>query len=223
MMVTGGVVLGDNRVIVTGEDRSRATIGIPLHLLDSSGRIARSFGTTNERVDLEDPFARFRIIGAGSNGTIWSGRLNSYTLERYDTTGRKVASVSRDVDWFKAWTLPARGYIGVTRQNAELSALFERNDTLWVFVRVNEANWRPMPPVPFRGNKDMPWTPDSYMEKLFDTMVEVIHVPTRQLLATQQLPQHVISVSTAGYMFSYEEDAAGNPRYAVWRLIMRDR
>lgn len=71
-----------------------------------------------------------------------------------------------------------------------------------MFVQVDDADWKPNPPVQFPGMKDATYTPDSFRENLFDTMVEVIHVPTGRLLMSQRLPQHLIGVTTDGYAFS---------------------
>lgn len=220
MIVSQVVATGSGGMVVTGDDRSAARIGLPLHLIDFRGDGIRSFGAINERVDFTNPFGRFRTIGPSRSNasSVWSARINEYLVERWDTSGRLHESLRRDPEWFRPWTRPAAGLVGVTRQVPSVTALFERGDSLWVLVRVDDAGWKPMPPVPVPGMSDAFYTPDSFRDSLFDTLIEVLHVSSGRLLASQRVPQHLLGFAADEHAFSYEEDEHGNPRYVVWRL-----
>lgn len=56
------------------------------------------------------------------------------------------------------------------------------------------------------------------MELIYDTLVEVIDLRTARLVASQRFRQDFLGLAAPGVVYSYEEDAEGNPQYAIWQL-----
>lgn len=207
----------DGRLLISGPSGAREVLGQPLHLITATGELIRSFGKDDAPSSPRDRYGAMRIVAPAASGKIWAGRMNSYVLERWDTSGIKELTIIRSVAWFRPWTR-VTGRLGTARQPPHLTAIRVSGDTLWVYIRVDDANWRPRPPVPFKGMPGATWIPDSDKELLFDTRIEAIHVRTGELLISAEIGQNAIAVLGSGEVVSYEEDAAGNPRYVVWRV-----
>lgn len=209
--------LPDGRLVVTGNSRTAALIGLPLHLLDARGTLVRSFGSIDERVDLRDRFSMLRSIAPSAYGGIWSAKPNSYIIEKWDTTGSLRVRVERSADWFRPWTRP-QGALGVTRQPPWLVDMAEHSDTLLVLIRVDDSEWQPRRTAPAPGVPGEFWMPDADKELLYDTIVEVIDVKSGRLVVSQRFRQNLLGIVSADMVASYEEDEQGNPKYVVWRL-----
>jgi hypothetical protein len=215
------VVLGDGRVVMSAQDRTGRVS--PLTLVDRTGKVIRGFGEGEAPTVPGTIMTKFRVVGeASERGSVWSARMTEYLVERFDSTGARTMALRRQADWFPPGGTHA-GTLGVDRQPPTIFALFERGDSLWVFSRVDDLDWQPRPPVPYMGNEDMKYTPDSYRDLLFDTIVEVIDVRSGRLILSQRLRPNLVSVTPDGHVFTYEEDGDGNPRYVAWRLAMNTR
>ena len=219
--VSAAVLLPDGRAVVVAQVQSRDLIGFPLHLIDAAGTLVRSFGSRDQHIPRGSRWAGARVVTSGGDGQIWIARPNLYTLELWDTAGTHIRSVARTTSWFAPWERQPPGSVGETRMNPKLSGMWVRGDSLWVAITVDDAEWKPRSPVPYPGVPGARWTPDAAMHNIFDTIVEVIDLRTGSLIATERLRQHFVSQPGVGLLASYEEDAAGTPRYAVWRVELR--
>ena len=212
--IDGAVVLGDQRFVIAAEVRSRSLIGFPLHVVDQSGKLIRSFGADSQRVERTRGFDGFRIITSGSASTFWAARINEYLIEEWDTSGTRRAQIKRQAEWFPKWTF-APGALGQVAQPPNVFDLRLAGDTLWVFIRVTDQKWHP--PVTSVGTGERV-IPDTRRDSLFDTIVELIDVRRHRLILSHRFTQNLVGRVGDDLVATYEEDRSGNPRYVIWRI-----
>ena len=207
------------RLFVAANVATRSRIGLPLHLVDSGGHLVRSFGQVDGKVDASDPLSAVRIIAEGSGGRIWTARLNAYQLESWDSSGELRRRVQRHTDWFVPWAR-ANGIQGLVRQPPSTVGLQERGlDSLWVLIRVDDADWKIRPPTPVKGT-DASRTSDADKELIYDTIIEIVDAGRGRLVLSQRFAQNIIGFVSRDRVASYEEDAQGIPRYVIWQLTL---
>ena len=101
--VTAAIAYGGGITLLQGGAATRERFGDPFHLVGVDGSIRRSFGlAANEQVREARVSGRRRIADVG-DGTFWSARLNQYVLERWDTAGRLLRTITRVTPWFEMW------------------------------------------------------------------------------------------------------------------------
>lgn len=206
-------------LVLAGELRTRDPTADPLQLVDSVGRVLRRFGGGAGSVNAGF-YNAWRQIGPGARGMVWSARVNEYRLELYDTSGEWRMSLVRRPSWFEPWI--TRGNPNQQRPLALIRGVRQVGERLWVLVHVPDARWEPRPPTQC-GGPGMLCTADADWERIYDTVVEIIDLPTRRVVASTRVPQRLLGFAGDGVVASYEEDADGNPRYAIWRLVLRER
>lgn len=167
------VHLREGRVVAQFMARSADLIGYPIHLIDASGRVIRSFGSRDAAYSPSDPMARFRAIAVDPEGIIWSAHHNRYEIEAWDTLGNYRGTLRRNVDWFRPWKLPDTGPAPTLR------SLWHDGRYLWVLITVQDLSWKGPFPDPFGPNE---------YHKVWDTMLEVIDPRTGELVASQRFP-----------------------------------
>ena len=219
---TTGVRLPDGRFLLSGDPRSAATIGYPLHLIDNSGAHVRSFGSTTGAQDLFGSRGMIRRFATPLGPHIWTARLDEYVLEQWDMDGRKLAHLTRQAPWFPPKERrPPNATNGTHRAPLEMRAIAEdKAGLLWTLSLVPDREWRPrtLPPMP--GAPNATYTPDSLRHKLHDSVLEVVDPARGVVLATRTLDTSFMAFIAPDLLVSYTEDAGGNPRYVVWRARM---
>jgi hypothetical protein len=85
-------------------------------------------------------------------------------------------------------------------------------------THVADADWRPIAPKPSPSGTGGLWTPDADLERLYDTIIEVIDLRSGKLILSNRFPQRLLGFVFGQMASSYEEDAKGNPRYVIWSL-----
>ena len=204
--------------VFASELRTRDPAAHPLQLVDSTGRVVRRFGGGVGSINAGFRNA-WRHIGPGADGTVWSARGNEYLADQYDATGTVRLTLVRRPPWFEPWTEPAKP--NEKQPLPEIRGVRQVGDRLWVLIHVADARWEPRPPVQC-GGAGMLCVADSDWERIYDTVIEVIDLPTRRLVASTRVSQRLLGFAGDGVAASYEEDTDGNPRYAVWRLVLRE-
>lgn len=212
------VPVSGGRYVFASELRTRDPAANPLQLADSTGRVVRRFGGGAGTVNAGF-YNAWRQIGSGADGTVWSARVNEYRLEQYDATGTARLTLVRRPPWFEPWTEPTKP--NEKQPMPQIRGARQVGERLWVLIHVADAQWEPRPPVQC-GGPGMLCVADSDWEHIYDTVIEVIDLPRRRLVASTRVSQRLLGFAGEGIAASYEEDAGGNPRYAVWRLVLRE-
>jgi hypothetical protein len=233
-------------VVLSASLRQPATAGFPLHLADFSGTsvvIRRSFGSSGVLMP-EDP-AIMRQGGASqemklqrglaaSGGSVFAlTRYTEYTLTQWDTAGRLLRELQREADFFprnEIWTSGSP-----TRQPSPrmVATWFDDSRLLWTYGHVARDNWQqihrdyraanPPPPPPVGGGVATMGVSSGQVIResaVFQTLIEVVDVQARALLATRTVPAYVVSVLPDGRFVSYREGTDGTPYIDVYALTL---
>jgi hypothetical protein len=172
----------DGRVIAAAWITTPISAGLPLHLLDQSGTVLRSFGLDQALTPQElrmDRSLLSRRIARGAGNTFWAYSPTRFFLERYDTDGRLLARLRHAMDgWYRVASenqpgegdFPGRP-IGMVLESASA-------DITWLLYYLRNENFvRPV------GGLDL-----GTYEGMHDLVVEALHTRTYQVVATQRFP-----------------------------------
>jgi hypothetical protein len=181
-------------------------------MIARSGDIARSFGSETRVYRPELGYGSRRALAVGFGGSVWAAELNTYVLQRWDTAGRLLATIRREAEWFPTyWRYDVNATLPPP---PSITALAQVGDTLWVMVKVADANWRTAvestsPDGRFFRVRDQ----HGYR----DTMLEAIDIRSRRIIVSSRVPQLLWGFLGAGLVYGPGEDAEGNPVVQVFR------
>ena len=214
------IALPDGRLFMSGlSPRSVDTTRNPLHIVDGKGVLVRSFGAAiggQELAASRAPGARRFAEPLGKR--VWTVGVDRLVLEHWSFDGKRLAHIDRQAPWWppRRPPPPPDATPGTVRQPPQVRALSQ--DTtgfLWTLTLVSDRNWRPYTlPLNERGSA---YVPDSLRHKIIDSVLEVIDPVRRVVVATQTFDTLFMGFIARDLLVSYTEDAAGNPRYIVWR------
>lgn len=89
---------------------------------------------------------------------------------------------------------------------------------LWVLIQVADATWRPPPDSMLSRGEVVGLLVE--WDREYDTIIEVIHTRSGQLVATQRYGEMLTQLLPGGYITHYREDADGEPYLAIWQLSL---
>ena len=213
------LVLDSSRVLLQASLRSPERAGYPLHLLDADGSITRSFGSEEPVVDRRSPLDGLRLIAGATTGSVWSGMLNEYELEKWDLQGRRLLTIRREADWFRSWRQQNAQPEDMVRPLPRLHGLHQ-DDTgrLWSFVWVAESNWSPRRSSgQSKAGVEHTPVPPTELDRFKDTIVEIFDPRKREVVASQRFNE-LLRPLADDLVYSDVEDAQGNQLIAIWRL-----
>jgi hypothetical protein len=202
-------ILDDGRVVVAASVRTADRVGLPVHVLDQSGRIAGSFGSRTERFRLDDR-NDWRTIGPARDGSLWiARRWGAYELEEWTLDGTYLRSISRDRDWPAFRTADAaadapRPRLQAIRQDAE--------GRIWTILLVGGRHWRQARPAGAPHGTPVDFA--SY----YDTVIEVLDGRSGELIASARYDEvitHFVDDAVAAGIVIDEE---GIPRMHIWQF-----
>ncbi len=203
-------------MVLNGMSMSAQHIGDPLLLIDSAGRVERTFGAASPIVDPRRPFDMSRMLAPSQSGTFWSAWQNKYVIERWDTAGTWLLQITRAAAWFKPWIALARGAPRAIPPTPRIIGVQEDNaGRLWVLIPVADANWKPHP-----ASSGTDFAKD--YEEMFDTIIEVIDYRRRELVLSQRVKQDLHFVGN-GLVQALESELKGSPKFGIWRLGLRNQ
>ncbi|MFV1987797.1 MAG: 6-bladed beta-propeller [Gemmatimonadota bacterium] len=156
---------------MTAHMRTPDLIGWPIHKIDMAGSRVHSFGSSTGEYSPVDSFGGTRIIANGGNGTLWSGRLEEYVIERISPNSRvPLEVVRREAEWF-----PEPEYTdtehGTRKPPPLVTSIFQDGDRLWVLTWVPDPKW----------SDAGPGLEDKY--KRYDSVIEVIDIREDRVIA----------------------------------------
>lgn len=208
--LASAVLLPSGSIVTNQISRDSAGVGVPLQEYDSTGRLLRRFGV-NETYSFNEPWRVERALSARSDGSVLA--LNAYanTLEQYDTRGELAATYIRRAPWLNGSDPnrePSGGYAD-KRPSVVGKAVWEDSaGFVWIATLVPAPNWKPVTP-----GSEIPAPQDR-----FSTVVEVIDLQKRQVVAVDTMPHMVVGLANKGYIATYDEKPDGTPVVHVWKL-----
>jgi len=188
-------------VIVSARIATPASIGLPLHLVSfagSSAWIRASFGAGDGEVRPGDARYDFQEVVRGKDA-LWSASRFDYRVTSWASLGRPARSFARRPAWFAA---PATGGIGWHDRppSPHVAALrMDEDERLWVFLAVPSRSWRDAWPRMPAGATEVELKSVA-VERLYDTMVEVIEPRSGRVLTRSRLPGYVVSALPNGQL-----------------------
>ena len=227
------VALGDGRFLAVGRGMSASSAGLPIHLVDTSGSIARSFGLPNFR-----PQYRFveRRLAVDAQGNTWSVDVRNYRVDQTDSVGRHLLSIGVRTSRFSPPIMPGGDTlfkrpartgtpINVTDQvmaakkrrdprrifppAAEVAGVSTEGDSLlWTLLRVPVTNWRDIPRTYLPGYPEEPVESDVTKPLLYDAILDVIRLRTNELVTRTVLAGYW-EMPRAGRLIRLAADSTG--------------
>lgn len=187
--------------VVAEQIRSTALAGFPVHLIDRSGRIVRSFGTENPELGSDTRLLTDRIVGKGLGETIWSAPPGRYVLEKWaPRSGTRLARVPVRSTWFQeSGRIPTDENI---RPGPILLTLWEDRECLWVLIRDADLLWKP----PAAPNIERPFDVIRHGQA-YDWILEAVNPLTGEVLASMRSKEPVWGRSPSPYFVISSQDA----------------
>jgi hypothetical protein len=214
--------LSGGRILLNGRYSADEAIGLPLHVLSSTGRIVRSFGADPAVLGDWTSRAFLRVSAESVDGSVWAANPYAYLIERWDTTGALVQSIRRHVAWFPDITDPV--YVDphmVRSPTPRVVALWEDTQRrhLWVFIRRARDDWADQvePIVLPSGRKHFRFTTAPTM--MYNTQVEVLDARSGVVIGSGMIPIGINGVLSDGRAYSVGLESE-LPRLRVWRLTL---
>jgi len=193
------------RLILNGMIKGNAAAQ-PIHIYSSNGALLRSFGADNPNQNATPTSKTMtRVVATGQNGVVWSASPFEYRIEKWDTTGRRVATYVRELEWFKARTATesSEGLPHIRRLHEDKDGL------LWVEIGIIRQDRTKTRSVPFDHSRS-------------ETYMEIIDPSSRRVVAARRF-QGVFGFLANGGLFesTYSTDKGGLPRVHVWTYELR--
>lgn len=199
--------------------RDPRSFGLPYqHLSGDVSQHLRSFGAEPQTIRPGQLRRFWRTLAASRLGGFWAAHSQRYLLERWDRELRvPVQVIEREVPWFEPYE-EYGGSVLEVRPNPFLRAIQEDEDgRLWVLISVADENWEPMPPA--QVTDGMRVISDAQMNRLHDTVIEVIDPEMGAILAAHRVDELLSQwFAGPGTVYSYAEDEVGHPWYRIYRL-----
>jgi hypothetical protein len=215
-------VLDDSLLVVNSWIPATETIGYPIHVLDSDGRVLRSMGYDGGGV--RGPFVTsdFRAVTRSGHGRFWSVRATRYLLEKWNLEGER----SKQMELRPPWLTPYEGVCCTVSPRVppepRIRQIHQDSDgLLWVLSTVADPSWQDaLVPLndPMEGHE---WEVVD-RDRFFDTIVDVIDPSQGRLIASARFDPWFMQFASDGIVASYLPPQRGlGPRIRVWRLSLR--
>jgi hypothetical protein len=188
-------------------------VGLPLHIVNDSGRIVRSFGSATRQARPDLPNTQLRVVArAGEQEqAVWAARLEKYELELWTAGGVHRQTIVRRAPWFPAWDGGPLRDVGKYPPHPSVRGLaVDSIGRLWVSVQVPETRWAA------RTDSSRGVTPLAEESRYVDTVLDLIDVRTGKLTASLRTGDALYPL-TNNLFWSCRDDADGKVFIDVWR------
>lgn len=219
------IVLPTGTVVVNAAVGEPDRIGHPFHRLDQDGNYTGYFGAdAGSPVQPGDIAGTVRWMTPALGNKFWSlNYARSYTLELWDADGTLLKRITRDADWFapydRATSLAPRN----PPQSRGMGVWYDqRVGLLWTIMHVADPRWRDGT-GPLRRAHGEEYLPIHDMQRVYDTIVEVIDVNTNRVLARRRFDMTIDLPIGAGLFAGARETPEGAPYLDVWRFSLVER
>jgi hypothetical protein len=208
----GSALFVGTSILVNTGIHTADRVGLPFHVLERDGSLARSFGSVTNgvyRADLQDIIDRRQLAQSAEN-SFWAARLNQYVIERWTIDGRLMETLHWEPPWFQVWWRPQGD--AETPPVATVIDLEQVGDTLWVLAAVPGDRWRSA--VEPHGRLYRVTDPEEYQ----NAVLAAIDVRRGGVIASRRMPLLLQGLTEGGLAVHTEADAFGNPVVHLYRL-----
>jgi hypothetical protein len=189
------------RLIVNANLRTGTRAGYPLHLYQASGQFVRSFGSIAGAYRPDVAFAGRRNVASAGGDAVWSGLVNEYLIERWDTAGRLTISLRRDPDWFKPYDRVETG--AAIAPVPLMRSVAQQHDSLWVIAVVADPQWAS---AVSEATPDRRFFRVSDSHAYQDSYVELIDWRRGELIVSTRSPKEILVFVAPGVAYWRSED-----------------
>lgn len=180
------------------------------HVLSPTGSPVARFGApTLSALDLET-----WVVSRGGNTDFWTASVWEYKLYHWSAFDAPDDSLVRHVDWFP----PNRGFPAGTYETVPPPAFLyhmweDSQGRLWNYILVPDPHW--VPGMELRPTLE-------WFRKTFDTVVEVVDLEARRLVASGHYDDRYGPVCGSGLMYAVIETPEGDTRVQVLIPVVVD-
>jgi hypothetical protein len=178
------LALPNGTIVIAAVNVSPLGAGYPLHIINRTGDIVRSFGLDAPITDPRSQYAARSLFGreftAGESGTFWVNRpTRGFLLEQYDVNGNLRARGTHALDgWYKEATEARYGSGSDSVLSVGIVQSSSQPGLLWLLYGVRNASFSRL-----SGTINV-----STYSRMVDVMIEALDTQTFQVLATRRLP-----------------------------------
>lgn len=203
-------------VVANGIVHSSEAFGWSFHQLSFDGKraaIKNSFGPDSGELRAGQQLKLIKAMAQARNGDFWTADVGQYRVQKWNATGELLQTLVRVAPWFPPGFASAGG--AAAPPAPAISAIREDSlGLLWIFVRVAAPTWREGWPPVRRGIHEVPVS-SVRMEKLFQTVVEVIDPANGKLIAQSRLGSWITSALPGRRGAASELGADGRRRIRI--------
>lgn len=161
-------------------------VGVPLHVINQSGEVVRSFGGVPTEPISINFWTRWRPVTVTSDDHVWMGLVNRYRLESWSAAGTRQRVLERRSSWFEPWENHSGDVARDRPPSRLLSIATDEEGLIWTLVQVADANYKPLYP---NDGRERPMYDIRDEAKISDTIIEVIDPRAARVVARQRFPE----------------------------------
>ncbi|HSC07939.1 MAG TPA: hypothetical protein VLD59_14030 [Steroidobacteraceae bacterium] len=184
--------------------------GYPLHTIDESGAVLRSFGVSGDVYRADEPLRNDRVVTSSTGGMVWAAPPGKYLLERWDPLrGLRESSLDVQSAWFReSARFPRRGQ----RPSPIIESLWEVNGCIWVLLRDADSKWR----APPESQTERRFDPDEY-DRTYDFILEVVAIDTAKVVASRRFDRALWGKGNSFMLMTRRSTTEGLTEVDVWQ------
>lgn len=214
----GIAFLRDGRHVIAGTVSTSMSIGLPIHVVNRSGKIVRSFGAEPPIEAIGNAYRMWRSVAPAGDGAVWSAHLLRYVIERWDTAGRLTDRLERDVSWFAPQSDYGFHPDASREPTPGMPFIYsDRSGLLWTTIDVPDRAWESA----FTRGNDLYGRPADVVDDFnnyWDSVVEVIDPVKNRVVGHARLDARVLGFAGDGLVFTRELRGEGYPVAVVYEL-----
>jgi len=225
VLATATPIRWPDRVMFNSNIQTRELFGVPLHLIDLSGKVAEILRSSNGHnrdrslPPASPPRSKFAVT---ADGRVWAAEESIYRLTQWNEDFEPIRVLVRKPSW---WKQPSINLLG-TRTTPPLPHIrdvsIDEDGLLWLFIHTPRSTWReiwsriPEDAVEIRMDQLNP-------VDLFDTLIEVIDLSAARVVARARLSEYTVSALPGRRVATHAESPEGVPYVLIRRLSVAGR
>jgi hypothetical protein len=219
--VMASVMFGDSLALINSILHTPHQIGFPLHLVNSTSGVVRSFGyDENEAFRSDVGMGGYRVLAMAGDNSVWAGTKTRYYIEEWTIGGELIRTFERNKNWFRThyeepMPDPARPPVPVMRALHQDAA-----GLLWVAVAIPDENWAE---GIYKSEYDEGTGYQvSSWDDFFDTVIEVINPESGEVVASTRIDPYVWWFVGERQFATYTEDEGLWPKIKIWEMRLSE-
>lgn len=218
------IVLPGGTVVVSALSGTVERIGYALHVLKAEDGRVTSMDRSNMRfLTGANSYEMLRYPAPRDGTSFWSLHAAAYTIDLWDTSGRRIDSMRRDAPWFVKRTVPSLARL--TPPPTDPKGLASDSDgLLWVLFSVADSDWTGYE-VPGHGHG--PGGDGSYPGRnrhleggVFDSVLEVVDPELGAVILRAQYDEYFFGFAGPKVVVHYDGFSNDAGTYTVLRLSL---